>query len=118
MSFQLFKPRSSLDPNKAWACFVANQLVTPGLGSLMAGRWIAGVVELALAVPGFVLIMLWFFQLFRVLLRDGTLFPEMDKHVWMLKLGAALFAGSWCLALVSSILILRRAARETPPKLG
>ena len=33
-----------------------NQLATPGLGSLMAGRWLAGVGQLALAVAGFVMV--------------------------------------------------------------
>jgi len=41
---------------------LVNQLATPGLGSLMAGRWIAGIGQLALALAGFVMVVVWFFE--------------------------------------------------------
>ncbi len=39
-----------------------NQLATPGLGSLLCGRWIAGAGQLALALAGCALILAWFFR--------------------------------------------------------
>ena len=40
-----------------------NQLATPGLGSLIAGRRLAGGGQLLLSLSGFVLVTVWFWRL-------------------------------------------------------
>lgn len=45
---------------KARNCALINQLATPGLGSCMAGRWVAGVGQLLLALAGSAMIIGWF----------------------------------------------------------
>ena len=46
----------------ARTALVINQFATPGLGSLMAGRYLAGSIQLLLALAGFTLIVAWFFM--------------------------------------------------------
>lgn len=86
-----------------------NQLATPGLGSLLAGRWLAGIGQLLLALAGFGLILAWFaLLLFR-------LYQQMEANVsqpppsvaWIGEAGAAAFVVAWLWALFSSLSILR-----------
>jgi hypothetical protein len=110
-----------LDGSLAWVCVATNQLVTPGLGSIVAGRIRGGLIQLSAALAGFTLIMLWFFQLFRILLREGELGARLIPHAWMWKWGLVLFGSGWALALISSVGILREARRNEsgkPPKLS
>ena len=46
------------------SCVLVNLAATPGLGSLMARRVVAGTGQLLLAVVGFCLIVGWMFELF------------------------------------------------------
>ena len=48
---------------KARNAALLNLLATPGLGSLLAGRWIAGTGQLALALAGFTLFLVWFVKI-------------------------------------------------------
>ena len=50
--------------------FLINQLATPGLGSLMARRYVEGIGQLLLAFAGFGLILVWFTSLMLKMFRD------------------------------------------------
>ena len=52
-------PPPPLSPAKARNCLLLNQFATPGLGSLLGRRLVAGMGQLAAAVVGFVLFCAW-----------------------------------------------------------
>lgn len=89
-----------------------NLIATPGLGTILAGRWLAGLCQLAFAGSGFLLIMLWFWTLFKGMVGGGSSGPA-----WEWQFGVALFAGGWFGSLWSSLDIVRQASAQTPPKL-
>lgn len=93
---------------------VVNQLATPGLGSLMAGRWIAGIGQLVLAVSGFVMVVVWFFavmiQYYGQIAGDTVVRPV----GWIGEIGAILFVAAWLWALVTSVSLLRVAQANGP----
>src|SRR5438552_1095642 len=104
-------PRRALDRPTAWGCATTNQLVLPGLGSLIAGRK-SGYAQAALALGGLVLTGLFAIWLFAAwvrlhnngkeeipleqLLRDGLPYCKVGG------LGVALFLTGWLWALASS----------------
>ncbi len=106
-----------LDRARARNCFLINQFATPGLGSLMAGRRVAGIGQLFAAVAGFVLIMLWFAlrmsQLYNEVVNDA----QPQSAAWAGEAGAALFVAAWLWSLVTSLSVLReaRTAEPAPP---
>jgi 4a-hydroxytetrahydrobiopterin dehydratase len=110
------KPSSAtkkINRTKARNAALLNQLATPGLGSLLARRWLAGIGQLLLAGAGFVLIMVWFGE--EMVRYYGEAFSDTPaKHATPLTLllaGIALFAVSWCWSLVTSFSLLREASR-------
>jgi hypothetical protein len=96
--------------NAAWL----NQAATPGLGSLMAGRGIAGMGQLLLAVAGFVFVMVWFCDV--MIQFYGQIDGDVPPHPvgWIGELGAILFGAAWLWALVTSISLVARAKSEEP----
>lgn len=117
LSSLLLKKRP-LDRSTAWVCVLVNQCVTPGLGSLITGRLWTGLWQLLFAGAGFVLIMMWFFHLFKILYQQGDPATELGPHAWMWKRGLWLFGIGWLLALISSVGIVRQAGKtERPPRL-
>ena len=109
-----------LDLARARNCFLINQLATPGLGSLMAGRPVAGIGQLLVAVAGFVLVMVWFAlrmsQLYNEVVNDA----QPQSAAWAGEAGAALFAAAWLWSLVTSLSVLRETRTSEPalpPKL-
>lgn len=101
-----------------------NQFATPGFGSLLARRWIAGTGQLLLAVTGFVLYVIWFVrtsvQMYQSLGTDAEAGPDYR----LLKAGLILFAAAWLWALVTSLSLLHQAKRDAgdgpgpvPPRL-
>lgn len=91
---------------------LANQLATPGLGSLMAGRWIAGLGQLALAVAGFVMAVVWFFEIMIQYYGQITGNVPVRSVGWIGEIGATLFVASWLWSLVTSISLLRQAKAD------
>lgn len=111
---------SSLTPSRAWTCVFVNLLATPGLGSLMARRMLAGTGQLVLALIGFFLlcawIMQWVYRIFQAQLGETALPTVPD---WLLKYGALFFGAGWAWSLVTSISLVRHAkAPAAPPKLS
>jgi 4a-hydroxytetrahydrobiopterin dehydratase len=103
-----------LNRAKARNAALLNQLGTPGLGSLMAGRWIAGSGQLILCVAGAVLLFVWFFKI--IIRYYGLMFPG-DGQIaqpqpvgWMGAAGGILVAVSWLWAAVTSFSLLREVS--------
>jgi hypothetical protein len=105
--------RKPVDTARAWNAALVNQCATPGLGSLMAGRWIAGSGQLAVAVAGFVLVVVWFFKV--MIQYYGQITGDVQPHPvgWIGVTGGVLFVASWFWALVTSISLFFEARRNT-----
>src|SRR6185295_8666695 len=105
-------PPQPLSRAKARNCAIINQLATPGLGSLMAGRIWKGVGQLSLAVAGFLMVAGWVLQLsfdmFRFL--EGT-FAEGITLPWLGPAGIVTFFAAWLWAWTTSVSLLREARR-------
>jgi hypothetical protein len=104
---------------------LVNQLATPGLGSLMAGRWLAGSGQLALALAGFVMIVTWFIEV--MIQFYGQINSNLQPRPvgWLGETGAILFAAAWLWALVTSVSLLLRAkaaeadaTKPVPPRMA
>jgi len=78
----------------------------------MAGRWVAGSGQLALAVAGFVIFVVWFFK--EMIQYYGQISGDVQPHpVWWIGLtGGILFVASWLWALVTSIGLFVEARRN------
>jgi 4a-hydroxytetrahydrobiopterin dehydratase len=107
------KPSSATKPPsrlKARNAALLNQLATPGLGSVFAGRIIAGLGQLLMSVAGFVLILVWFGQLmiqyYGQISGNVTVHPVGQYGL----LGGGLFLLAWCWSLVTSFSLLRAAS--------
>ena len=100
---------------RAWTCVLTNQAATPGLGSLMARRFIVGTGQLLLALAGFVLIMIWMFPLLHRVTMEQLGEPVPPKASgWMGKWGLICFGASWLWSLVTSLSLLRQAKADGP----
>ncbi len=98
-------------PKRAISYAVANQLFAPGLGSLCAGRWLAGLGQLALSLLGCGLVLLWFFREMSAYYGSmfGTFEPVQPTMKW-LEAGAILFAVAWLWSLVTSFSLMRQSS--------
>ena len=89
-----------------------NLLGTPGLGSLMAGRWLAGSGQLVLALIGFTLVAVWFFKemipYYDMMFSDT---PPPPVGFKMLGEGSGLFILAWVWSLVTSVSLYRAASQ-------
>jgi len=105
-----------LSPTKARNCVLINQLATPGLGSFMAGRWLAGTGQLLLSVAGFVMVIGWFglvaINTYNLAVSDAPPKPA----AWLGEAGALTFLVAWLWSLVTSFQILRSAKGNEPAK--
>jgi hypothetical protein len=106
------KPRKPVDAVTAKNAALINQCATPGLGSLMGRRWIAGSGQLALAVTGFVMVVVWFVEM--MLQYYGQITGNVRVHPvgWIGETGGILFAASWLWALVTSFSLFSEARRN------
>jgi hypothetical protein len=106
--------RKLLSPATARNAALVNQLATPGLGTLMAGRIVTGVGQLLLALVGFCFFVAWFVAVLR------QFYGQIEGNVtvapvgWLAAAGAALFIAAWLWALVTSISLLGEARRNAP----
>jgi len=90
-----------------------NQFATPGLGSLLAGRKLAGSGQLVLSVVGFALVTLWFVQM--MMRYYGQMFGDTTVHnpvvLGNLLIGGGLFALAWVWSLQTGFSLLREASK-------
>lgn len=103
-----------LNRSLAQKCFVINQFATPGLGSLMAQRFVAGIGQLVLALVGFALLMGWFIltmiQAYRIMESQ----EPAKSYASMGISGGAVFAAAWIWSLITSISLMRHAEKDAP----
>jgi hypothetical protein len=108
------------------SCVLINLCATPGLGSLMARRVLAGIGQLLLALAGFVLILGWIFEMCHCvyLQQLGEPVPP-ESSGWMGKWGLICFGASWLWSLATSLSLLRQAKadgrvepRPVPPRMA
>lgn len=102
-----------LSYKRAMSCVFINLCVTPGLGSLIGGRVVAGVGQLMLSVTGCVLVVVWFGKLMVIYysqMSDQPKPPQLNS--WLALWGLGLFGAGWLWALVSSLGIYRKAQRQ------
>lgn len=105
-----------LDRGKALSALLVNQLATPGLGSIVAGRRVSGWAQLILAAAGALLFLAWWFRVlsfyYELMIWDEAV-QEPNLHHGMGKLGAALFGVAWLWALGTSLSLIREARANT-----
>jgi hypothetical protein len=111
-----------VDRKRATHCLIVNQLATPGLGSLLGRRFIAGTGQLILAVVGFCLVILYFMFLFRSSYQELVGGAPVSTHNEYGKYGALIFLASWIWSWFTSLSLLRAAKHNdtpsnVPPKL-
>jgi hypothetical protein len=106
------KPRKPVDAVTARNAALINQCATPGLGSLMAGRWIAGSGQLALAVTGFVMFVVWFVETMLQYYGQISGNVRVQPVGWIGETGWILFVVSWLWALVTSFSLFVEARRN------
>lgn len=115
-------PRRPLSRASARNSALLNQCATPGLGSLLAGRYVAGTGQLLLAIAGFVMVVGWFILVLIQMYHQITGGAEPKSAAWLGWAGAATFVAAWLWALVTSLQLLSAAkkneARNVPPRLG
>lgn len=118
MSFSKFQIRGPLRRSDFISCALINQLVTPGLGSVVGRRFVAGTGQLILALVGFLLFLGWFVQKMRLFygLIEGTDLP-VDAGNELGKWGVIIFAAAWVWSLATSIQMIRSAPKDSPPPL-
>lgn len=107
------QPRKPLNRATARNSALLNQLATPGLGSLMAGRITAGIGQLLLAVAGFGMVVAWFVTViiqFYGLIGGGDANPRSVS--WLGLAGFGVFGLAWLWALVTTVGILREGRRN------
>jgi 4a-hydroxytetrahydrobiopterin dehydratase len=93
-------------------CVLLNLVATPGLGSVMAQRWVAGIGQIILSLAGFVLMMIWFFQVMKSYYGQMFNSDSTEHHPVVLTgliFGAGLFAAGWIWSLVTSLSLMRAA---------
>jgi hypothetical protein len=119
------KTSSAANPvNRSLAvrCLLVNQFATPGLGSLMGRRFLAGSAQLTLALAGFAGVIGWFVQIIVAAWQQLAGNPAQPKpYPWMGTAGLILFVTAWLLSWTTSVSLLREARRNAaiePPKLG
>jgi hypothetical protein len=114
---KIFSAGKTLSPAAARNCFLMNQFATPGLGSLMGGRLIPGLGQLALALAGFGLVMLWFVKTMKEYYSlMGEDAPSISSsYTRFLLAGAMLFVASWLWSLLTSLSLMKQAKTPVPP---
>lgn len=105
-------PAKPLKASTARNAALINQLATPGLGTLIAGRWVTGGLQLALAGTGFCFFVAWFFEIMRQFYGQIEGNVEVKPVAWIGWTGAMLFALAWLWSLVTSICLVIEARRQ------
>ena len=105
-------PHKPLAPSVVRMAILVNQFATPGLGSLLGRRWMAGAGQLTLSVTGFTFFIVWFVKImmqFYGMIQGNV---EVKPVSWIAWTGLVLFAISWLWALVTSVSLWRQSVQE------
>jgi len=103
--------RKPLSYARARNAALLNQLATPGLGSLMCGRWIAGTGQLVLSLLSCTVIIIWFLR--EMSAYYGMMFDTatpVQPNFKMFEIGAVLLVVSWLWSGVTSLSLMRQAS--------
>jgi 4a-hydroxytetrahydrobiopterin dehydratase len=103
--------RKAVSRTKAKNATFLNLLATPGLGSLLCGRWFAGTGQILLSVAGFALVLFWFFK--EMIPYYGMMFSDAPPKLTGLKMlaeGGILFGIAWLWSAVTSLSLMREAS--------
>jgi len=88
-----------------------NQFATPGLGSVIAGRYASGTGQLLLALTGFSFFIVWFVAIMRQFYGQIQGNVEVKPVGWIGWTGLAIFAAAWFWALATSLSLMREVKR-------
>ncbi len=89
--------------DRARTLLLANLLVLPGLGTWLAGRKAAGALQMALALAGFALTLVWIVAWGTAWVRLGEMPDGLGPQGSLGVLGIGLFAAAWIWSLASSL---------------
>ncbi|MEY4386694.1 MAG: hypothetical protein RLY20_1977 [Verrucomicrobiota bacterium] len=99
-------------PSRALGCMAANLFLTPGLGSLIGRRYVAAIGQLTIFIAGFLMFVVWFFDVVRqyYAMAEHDVTPVM--HHWLAFVGVGFCALGWLWALGTSISLFREGKRN------
>src|ERR1051326_67114 len=96
MKASFLRPSSKpVNRSTATNSVLINQLATPGLSSLLAGRYLAGAGPVLLALAGFGLIIGWFVSLMLQMYNEDQGNPQPRSVAWLGEAGAVIFFVAW-----------------------
>ena len=95
----------------AWACVLSN-LVLPGLGTFVARRRVAGILQLVVSQTGFALCLLWAILFVRDWIHQGHMPDDVTPDLALGLAGAAIFLLAWIWSLASSVEILLNSRKS------
>ena len=107
-------PRKPLNRSAARNFALLNQLGTPGLGSLLAGRRVAGLGQLLLALAGFAMVVGWFVVVAINFYNQMVSDVEPKSAARLGAAGALTFGAAWLWALFTSMRILGSVPESEP----
>jgi 4a-hydroxytetrahydrobiopterin dehydratase len=112
----LMKPslaRKKVSRTQARNAALLNQLGTPGLGTLLAGRRVEGALQLLLFLGGFVLFCLWAFrkigEYYQMMFSDAP--PPASGGSGLVWVGVGICVLAWCWSLVTTMSLFREASQ-------
>ena len=100
------EPPPEPNRNKAWSCLIANLVVLPGLGSVVARRKV-GYLQMLLAIGGFVLTLVALIRIVLLWARDYLL-PDDPNLYRAAIIGIGIFLFSWTWSLLTSLAVFRQ----------
>jgi len=104
--------RKPLTSAMARNAVLINQFATPGLGSIIAGRYLSGAGQLLLALAGFSLFIVWFVAIMHQFYGQIQGDVEVKSVGWIGWAGLTVFAAAWFWALLTSLSIMREVKRN------
>ena len=116
---KIFSGDKALSPSKARNCLLMNLFATPGLGSLMGGRLIAGLGQLTLFLIGFGFICVWFLKTMKEYYSlIGEEIPIQTSYGRYFLAGFLFAAAAWLWSLLTSLQMVRQAKPPAPAQPG
>ena len=117
-------PHRPLSRDRALSCISLNFTIS-GLGSLRAGRLVAGVGQLGFVLAGFFMLLTWMLKfIYRMFAMELGETPSASPPDWLLKWGAICVGISWAWMLITCWSLMRQAKademnarKNVPPKL-
>jgi 4a-hydroxytetrahydrobiopterin dehydratase len=88
-----------------------NLFIMPGLGSLLAKRWLAGIGQTVMVTVGSVMLFVWLFK--ELGEYYGLMFGDVQPQSisWIGITGASIFVVAWLWSLITSLSLLNEASR-------